>query len=372
MTTKLDRPTFEAGNDFASFGNDILQPAQPAPEPTPDTAPQPPADQPAPDAAPSEAAPEQEAAPAAEQETAEAPAAAPKAEDQAAAKPQAAAIELEAGGAKHKFTLDPADAKLKETLLRGLGQPKMQVERDEAVKAKKAAEEQLADKSKKADVWDSLEQLRTLGHEDLVAQAVLGTDGLQRLKAQLAAEYRIETEGSEEEQRQLADARASKRKSVQDYFRDQETTAREKALTAREDSIEEGRLRSLGMVAMKRHDFGTLIDDKDIAAGYNDDLWQLAWSDLQRKAETQEIGPADIDAAFAARAKRLSAGIAKRVEAKVAAKVEAAQTAARRQAAVVATAKYPGAQAAVKSVDQVSEEWDGKSSRDLLSKLLGR
>lgn len=360
---KLERDSFEASNDFANFGQEILQPAAVA-EPTPAAPATPPESAPAP-AEGEEAAPAAVAEPKVEESE-------PKAEAQPAAKPQAAAIELEAGGSKHSFTLDPADPKLKETLLRGLGQPKFQAERDEAIKGRKAAEEQMKASKEKAEVWDSLEQLRGLGHDDLVAQAVLGKEGMERLKAQLAREYITETEGSDEDRAALNKQRADKHKSVQDYFRDQETKAREEGLSKREDQIEESRLRGLGTVAMKRHDFGKMIDDKDIASSYNDDLWALAWSDLQRLAETQEIGPADIDNAFAARAKRLSAGIAKRVEAKMTEKVEAAQTAARRQAAVVATARYPGAQSAVKSSAQVADEWDGRSSRELLRSLLGR
>jgi len=368
---KLDRDSFEAGNDFATFGDDILSSPAPA-APTPAAAAQPP-ESPAP-ADSEEAEPAESMEPQASEASAEEPAESSP-EQQAEtpdATPQAAAIELEAGGAKHKFTLDPNDAKLKETLLRGLGQPKFQAERDAALKSQKAAEERLKEYSEKASVWDSLEQLRELGHDDLVAQAILGKEGLQRLKAQMAQEYQIESMGSDEERQALAKARADKHKSVQDYFREQETKAREEQLSKREDQIEESRLRGLGMVAMKRHDFSKLMDDKDIASGYNDDLWQLAWSDLERMAETKEVGPADIDAAFANRAKRLSAGIAKRAEQQVAAKVEAAQTAARRQAAVVATARYPGAQSSVKSVAQVTDEWDGRSSAELLRNLLSR
>lgn len=366
---KLDRGTFEAGNDFASFGDDILSPSPAPAAPTPEASAQPPESP-----APAESAEAAEPAAAAEPQSQEsAPKESESSESEApAATPQAAAIELEAGGSKHKFTLDPNDAKLKETLLRGLGQPKFQAERDEAIKARKVAEEQLKASNEKAEVWDALEQLRALGHDDLVAQAILGKEGMLRLREQLASEYAIEMSGSDEERRALEKSRADKLKAVQDYYKEQETKDREAKLTAREDQIEGDRLRNLGMVAMKRHDFSKLVDDRDVAAGYNDDLWHLAWTDIQRLAESQEIGPADIDAAFAARAKRLSAGIAKRADAQVVAKVEAAQTAARRQAAVVATAKYPGAQAGLKSSTQIADEWDGKSSRELLNSLLRR
>lgn len=369
---KLDRESFEAPNEFADFGAELLSPAAPAPEAGSDGSAEAQSTEGSEaEGQASEHAPEAEtpATESAEQST-DAEGGKSEAKPESPKAPAIEKLAVKSGDKTVEFNLAKDDKQLQETLALGLGARKWQAERDEAIKARKAAEEGAVESTKTAKVWKNLEQLVEQKHDDLAAMAVLGEQGMERLRAAIIHEYQVEQSGDDVAKARLAQDKQGRLSAAKEYFRNQELQAREESLTAEEDRVEQSRLKGVGMVEMRRLDFGKLIDDKDVAQSYNEDLWTLAWSDLQRLAETkEEISAEDIKDAFANRAKRLGAAIKRQVATVVKTSESKAQEQARKTAAVQATARYPGAAKSKDKLTDTVDKWDGKSMGDLVRAL---
>jgi hypothetical protein len=341
---------FDAGNDFATSAKEAVAEALATPE--------------APVAQGSEAP--VEAAPALD--TWDDKPQADATEAPAVPAPSAAPTKLKVKGAKgeHEFELSADNERLKQTLAMGLGAGKWKQERDDAAKELARLKAEIEQVRGKASATESVQALAQRGHYEQAVRKALGDEAYQKFVASMAQEFDDYTSGDPERR---AAIEGSRRERTQ-RFKDEEAEARVRAATERlealESKIETDRLHTIGTRALQQHDFRGYVKDSDQAHALNQKLWRLAWSELEDQAESgQPINDAMVARVFADNAKVLQTGLTRQVEERVTKVMEQKKADAKSAAQVVATERYP------KATPDLSG-WDGRSSKDLLKRLVGR
>jgi hypothetical protein len=277
-------------------------------------------------------------------------------------------IEVKHKGKALEFNLDPEDPKLKKALELGLGARGWQRERDEAQRALKQYKEQLPELEEKAQVWGQLEELVQGDQLELAAQAVLGQEGFARLQDRILEGFRISEGGDPDERYQWEQARSEREQSWKEQQYERKIQELEARQQEREDGIERDRLRSLGTDALVKYDFRSHVEDADIAASLNKKLWQISFTDLQDLVDGgREATPELVRKVFAKNAKVMRGGMGRVAKEAVAQTIEAKKTAAKQEARVAATERYPQQTGGKNNL----EGWDGRDAKDLLKRMFG-
>lgn len=344
---------FDAGTEFTT-PDAVLQPA-------PSVAPQP-ASPPAAEAPPLPVAdttwdPDPEADPDTVQAAAQARSAQPS------------EIEIKGGKGVKRFKLDPADQELQTALKMGLGFRPMQAERDAA--RKEAATERAGRQKAEADakIWSEVQELSKLGHRSHIARAVLGDDGYEAFRKEILAEHQALASDDADERYAAKEAADRRNQDLAKYQYERKLKDLETRVEARDNEVNYNRLNSLGTAELRANDFRGFVKDPDVANALNESLWQLAWADIETYADAHKLNNADVPPdvirdTFARRAKILRGGQSQVVTERVAQVVEKRKEAAKRQVQAAATERYPTQQAAA------LDGWDGKSSKELLKRLV--
>lgn len=343
MADQTGSSGFDAGGDFDQSPADVLAslaegPAAPAPEAT---------DTPQLDDSSAEWADQS-----ADQDT-------PKARPSTPAAP--ASLEVKGPKGVQKYVLDPADAKLKQALAMSQGFRPMQVERDRARAEAKALAAEVSPLREKAQVWDELQGLSQAGHTDRVVRAVLGEQKYAEYKQQVLTE----ASASPQERAALDRTRAEKDRDYERTRAEDRIAKVEARAQAAEDRAETDRLRGIGQSSLARHTFRGTLQDSDQAEALDQELWSSAWSKLEALADDgQDITQQTVERVFAQKAKLLRGGVTAAANTKVDQIVAGKKQAARQQAQVAATERYPTATNAPKV-----EGWNGRSMTDLVRRL---
>jgi len=284
------------------------------------------------------------------------------------AAPSAAPTKIRVKGNKEEreFDLNPESEDLKRTLAMGIGAGKWKQERDEAKQELARLKAEVEAARSKVSSGDQVKALAQRGHYEQAVRKALGDEGFAKFMQGLAQEFDDYTSGDPEKRAGIERSRFERAQR----FKDEEAESRVREATARlealESKIETDRLHAVGTKALSTNDFRGYVKDPDQAQALNQKLWRLAWSELEDMSEGgTQITDAVVSRVFADNARVLQAGLTRQVEERVAKVVEQKKSDAKAQAQVAATERYP------KGAPDLTG-WDGRSSKDLLKRLVGR
>lgn len=285
-----------------------------------------------------------------------------------AANPPAAPAKIRVKGNREEreFDLNPESEDLKRTLAMGLGAGKWKQERDEAKQELTRLKAELEATRAKSSSGDQVKALAQRGHYEQAVRKALGDEGFTKFMQGLAQEFDDYTSGDPEKRTAIERNRFERAQR----FKDEEAEARVREATERlqalESKIETDRLHSIGSQALRANDFSAYVKDPDQAQALRGKLWRLAWSELEDMAEGgTQVTESVVNRVFADNARVLQAGLTRQVEERVTKVVEQKKSDAKAQAQVAATERYP------KGAPDLTG-WDGRSSKDLLKRLVGR
>jgi hypothetical protein len=281
--------------------------------------------------------------------------------------PSPAAPVLEVKGPKgvKRYDLNPDNAELKRALEYAEGFRPMQAARDKAVQELKSIKTQLASVNEKAGVWDELQSLAQAGHTDRVVRAVLGDQAYAAFRKAVADEENGYASADPAERAVIDKARTEREAKYAASQYEKKVQALEAKVQAQEDRVETDRLRGIGQQALAKFSFNDVVPDADLAEALNNELWTSSWTRLESLAdEGHDITPQLVSKVFAQKAKVLRGGAARAADTRVQQIVESKKSAAKQQAQVAATARYPSQAPAPKI-----EGWSGNSMTDLVRRL---
>lgn len=288
-------------------------------------------------------------------------------ETQAPTPPAAPAkVKVRGNRGEQEFDLNPENEELKRTLSLGLGAGKWKQERDEARQEAARAKAELEALRSKSGRVDTVQALAQRGHYEQAVRKAIGDEAYQKFVQTMAQEFDDYTSGDPERRSAIERSRLERAQRYKDEEAEERVKAATSRLEALESKIESDRLHSVGTKALQTHDFRGFVKDPDQAQALNQKLWRLAWSELEDSSEAgQPITDAMVAKVFADNAKVLQAGLTRQVEERVTKVVEQKKADAKAAAQVIATERYP------KGAPDLSG-WDGRSSKDLLKRLVGR
>jgi hypothetical protein len=285
-----------------------------------------------------------------------------------AAGPAAPVLEVKGPKGVKRYDLNADNAELKRALEYAEGFRPMQAQRDKAMQETKALKAQLAAVSEKGSVWDELQSLAQAGHTDRVVRAVLGDQAYAQYR-KLVKDEEVGYESADPAERlAIEKARTERESQYKATQYDKRVKELETKLQAQEDRVETDRLRGIGQQALAKFSFNDAVPDAELAEALNNELWTSSWNRLESLAdEGHEITPQLVSKVFAQKSKVLRGGAAKVADTRVQQIVETKKQAAKQQAQVAATARYPS-QAPASKVDG----WNGASMTDLIRRLRSR
>ena len=284
------------------------------------------------------------------------------------ATPPAAPAKVSVKGNKgdKEFELSPESEDLKRTLSMGMVAPKWKQERDDARGALAKAQAELAALRNKAAPTERVQALTQRGHYEQAVRTAIGDEAFTKFVQGLAQEFDDYQSGDPEKRTAIERSRGERAQRYKDEESEARVAAAQSRLEALESKIETDRLQSIGTKALGAHDFRGFVKDPDQANALNQKLWRLAWSELEDLSEGgTQVTDAVVSRVFADNARVLQSGLTRQVAEKVAQVVETKKADAKAQAQVVATERYP------KGTPDLTG-WDGRSSKDLLKRLVGR
>jgi len=276
-------------------------------------------------------------------------------------------VEVKGAGKNAKFNLKPDDPELVKTLQYGIQAEKWLKQRNEARNTLKAKEQEIAGLSEKAEVWNELRELAQLGQYDQIVRAVLGDkfDDYEATRQRL--ENATPDERWEHEKKQLEAQRTLERNRLNRELQSE----RDKAAKQNEAALE-NRLHSMATREFARHDFAKYGLNEDLQQQLSEDLWEGAWSMVDRYIEAKGLSSKDItqdmlNKAFERKYARLTAAFSQAGSSQASKILDAKKQEAKQQVRAATTERYPQSG----SVESNLKGWSG-SAKELTKRLLGR
>lgn len=276
-------------------------------------------------------------------------------------------VEVKGAGKNAKFNLKPDDPELLKTLQYGLQAKSWLEQRNSARNTLKAKEQEIANLSEKAAVWDELRELAQLGQYEQIVRAVLGDKYSDYEATRQKLENATPDELWEHERKQLEAQRTLERNRLTKELQ----AEREKAAKQNEAALE-SRLHSMATREFTRHDFAKFGLNEDLQHQLAEDLWEGAWNMVDKYVQAKGLSPKDItqdmlSKAFERKYARLTSAFSQAGSTQASKILDEKKQIAKQQVSLAASERYPQSG----SVDSSLKGWSG-SAKDLTKRLLGR
>lgn len=279
-------------------------------------------------------------------------------------------FEVEAFKRQFKFKLDKNDPNLRRTLRQGLKAEKIRekaLSLQEELKKERASKKEISDK---AAVFSELESAVTSEQYDRAVKALLGPEKYQKYLHSKVNEI-LDYEAADPARKAEIDRARynNERAEVEERSRKEIEQLRAR-LEAHDMEVSRSNLRSMALSQLEKYDFEALVDDKSIAHGLREELWNSALTELEKRyGDSDDVGvitPQAMKEVFAQKAKLMMAGRNKAVSKQVDKVMHQKKEEAKKAAATVATKNYSSGPSKEKELAS-GKGW--KTAKDLLKQL---